>query len=214
MEEQKKIAEADARRSLERAQWVRAAILGASDGLLSTTSLMIGVGAAGVDGRSMVLSGLAGALAGACSMAVGEFVSVSTQRDIENTTLSATKPPTVDIIIIPRDKTSPFGRSPTKEDDNLLVITNPYKAAAASGVSFLLGSSVPLVSAIVVKEIETRIMVIMVVASAALALCGGVGAYLGGSPIRTSAARLVVGGWVSMAVTYGLLKMGSTVELE
>lgn len=64
-------------------QWIRAAILGANDGLLSTTSLMLGVGAAKEDRRSMVVSGLAGAVAGACSMAVGEFVSVSTQRDIE-----------------------------------------------------------------------------------------------------------------------------------
>lgn len=67
----------------KRAQWLRAAILGANDGLLSTTSLMLGVGAARDDRQSMVLSGLAGALAGALSMAVGEFVSVSTQRDIE-----------------------------------------------------------------------------------------------------------------------------------
>ncbi|KAJ0693786.1 putative Ccc1 family protein [Helianthus annuus] len=69
---------------LQRAQWLRAAILGANDGLLSTTSLMMGVGAAQEDQWLMVLSGLAGAIAGACSMAVGEFVSVSTQRDIES----------------------------------------------------------------------------------------------------------------------------------
>ncbi|GLT26944.1 hypothetical protein SLA2020_019790 [Shorea laevis] len=68
---------------LQRAQWLRAAILGANDGLLSTTSLMLGVGAAKEDRQSIILSGLGGALAGACSMAVGEFVSVSTQRDIE-----------------------------------------------------------------------------------------------------------------------------------
>lgn len=66
-----------------RAQWLRAAILGANDGLLSTTSLMLGVGAAKESKQVMVLSGVAGAVAGALSMAVGEFVSVSTQRDIE-----------------------------------------------------------------------------------------------------------------------------------
>lgn len=76
------VADEDARKvqRLRRAQWLRAAILGANDGLLSTTSLMLGVGAAKEDRRSMVLSGLAGAVAGACSMAVGEFVSVSTQK--------------------------------------------------------------------------------------------------------------------------------------
>ncbi|KAK9064968.1 hypothetical protein SSX86_016351 [Deinandra increscens subsp. villosa] len=68
---------------LQRAQWLRAAILGANDGLLSTTSLMMGVGAAREGQWFMILSGIAGAVAGACSTAVGEFVSVSTQRDIE-----------------------------------------------------------------------------------------------------------------------------------
>ncbi|KAL2548914.1 putative membrane protein [Forsythia ovata] len=77
-EEEKKMIEL-----IERGQWLRAAILGANDGLLSTTSLMLGVGAAKEDKWLMIISGLAGAVAGACSMAVGEFVSVSTQRDIE-----------------------------------------------------------------------------------------------------------------------------------
>ncbi|XP_050228518.1 vacuolar iron transporter homolog 5-like [Mercurialis annua] len=204
-------AEDDARRSLERAQWVRAAILGASDGLLSTTSLMLGVGAAAEDGGSMVLSGLAGALAGACSMGVGEFVSVSTQRDIEKATLSKQDAPAGSPS--KEDIEAAESCSSLNEDIEVIVITNPYKAAAASAVSFLLGSSVPLVPAIAVTGNATsRIMVIMVVASAALALCGGFGAYLGGSPIRMSAARLVVGGWFAMAVTYGLLKVGYDVE--
>ncbi|KAL2493688.1 putative membrane protein [Forsythia ovata] len=77
-EEEKKMIEL-----IERGQWLRAAILGANDGLLSTTSLMLGVGAAKEDKWLMIISGLAGAVAGACSMAVGEFVSVSTQRNIE-----------------------------------------------------------------------------------------------------------------------------------
>lgn len=72
---------------IKRAQWLRAAILGANDGLLSTTSLMLGVGAAKEDQRLMIISGVAGAFAGACSMALGEFVSVSTQRDIEKATI-------------------------------------------------------------------------------------------------------------------------------
>ncbi|KAL2500475.1 Vacuolar iron transporter-like protein 2-like [Forsythia ovata] len=77
-EEEKKMVEL-----IERGQWLRAAILGVNDGLLSTTSLMLGVGAAKEDKWLMIISGLAGAVAGACNMAVGEFVSVSTQRDIE-----------------------------------------------------------------------------------------------------------------------------------
>ncbi|XP_071913706.1 vacuolar iron transporter homolog 5-like isoform X2 [Coffea arabica] len=75
---------------MQRAQWLRAAILGANDGLLSTASMMLGIGAAKDDQESMIISGIAGALAGACSMAVGEFVSVTTQRDIEKSTIHKT----------------------------------------------------------------------------------------------------------------------------
>lgn len=77
---------------LQRAQWLGAAILGANDGLLSTASMMLGIGAAKDDQESMIISGIAGALAGACSMAVGEFVSVTltTQRDIEKSTIHKT----------------------------------------------------------------------------------------------------------------------------
>ncbi|XP_052191530.1 vacuolar iron transporter homolog 2-like [Diospyros lotus] len=102
---------------LQRAQWLRAAILGANDGLLSTTSLMLGVGAAKENRRSVILSGIAGAVAGACSMAVGEFVSVSTQRDIHRATAAGsshsssepTKPCPVTAVLI--DIANPAGAS-------------------------------------------------------------------------------------------------------
>lgn len=67
----------------QRSQWLRAAVLGANDGLVSTASLMVGVGAVKKDDKAMLLSGIAGLFAGACSMAIGEFVSVYSQRDIE-----------------------------------------------------------------------------------------------------------------------------------
>ncbi|KAJ9146823.1 hypothetical protein P3X46_029047 [Hevea brasiliensis] len=258
---------------LQRAQWLRAAILGASDGLISTTSLMLGVGTAEEDGRSMVLSGLAGALAGAFSMAVGEFVSVSTQRDIEKATVSysgskdsehndlaikldiTATPPSIDeetrlgetnLTVTPLEniqhgtesieKASPSvveptlpstvtpGRSPTptikllkedargssgtSHDDNgeEVLITNPYKAAAASALAFLCGSSVPLLPAILLTQNVIRMVVIAVVTSIALALFGSLGAFLGGSAVTTSAVRVLVGGWIAMAITYGLLK--------
>ncbi|KAJ4724475.1 putative Vacuolar iron transporter family protein [Melia azedarach] len=183
---------------IQRGQWIRAAILGANDGLLSTTSLMLGVGAAKEDKRSMVLSGLAGALAGACSMAVGEFVSVSTQRDIEKTSSSGTaascKLDETDIKYTPEKRPAILSpvRSPMMkvisenalkleeeyEEDKLL--PNPLKAAAASGVAFLFGSFVPLVPAIIVDGCVARMVVIVVVASVALAVFGGFGAQLGG----------------------------------
>ncbi|KAK6154061.1 hypothetical protein DH2020_013700 [Rehmannia glutinosa] len=233
---------------MQRAQWLRAAILGANDGLLSTTSLMLGVGAAKEDQRLMIIAGLAGALSGACSMAVGEFVSVSTQRDIEVSAIdkcnsraevsgknesdhcvkiqesapvegilvisspgaTSSKNPATHIFSPMR---SPFMRvvltnqeSRTDDDDMEDVLPNPWKAAGASGLAFLCGSLVPLLSAMVFTQYKTRVVVIVVVTSIALAVFGGAGARLGGSPVRASAVRVLVGGWISMAVTYGLLK--------
>lgn len=217
---------------LQRAQWLRAAILGANDGLLSTTSLMMGVGAAQEDQWFMILSGVAGAVAGACSMAVGEFVSVATQRDIElavnqeypskeNSNLQEIK-----LEIQKNDKTivetyipavpSP-ARSPVvkmvlmeaqekTEKDEKQRLPNPFKAGAASALAFLCGSLFPLVSAMAVNDYAARIVAVVVVTSVALVLFGGIGAFVGGSSVRASAARVLVGGWISMAVTYSLLK--------
>ncbi|KAK4710598.1 hypothetical protein R3W88_005111 [Solanum pinnatisectum] len=243
---------------LARAQWLRAAILGANDGLLSTTSLMLGVGAAkDHDQRSMVLSGVAGALAGACSMAVGEFVSVSTQRDIAKsiayelkgsspTNIAETKQGEVphdmafhsilatstqggkllyesSAVQIQSNSLTP-ARSPltkvmeidarrtmmeeSKQDNDIKLepLPSPLKAAAASSLAFLFGAFVPMMPALLVSENRFRIFVMVLVASLALCLFGGIGAYLGGSSVKISAMRVLLGGWISMALTYGLLK--------
>lgn len=187
---------------LQRAQWLRAAILGANDGLLSTTSLMMGVGAAQEGQWFMILSGLAGAIAGACSMAVGEFVSVSTQRDIE-VAVNHENPLPENLQEIKVENT----KNVQPENDELKErLPDPYKACVASASAFLCGSLFPLVAAIVVSDYTTRLVVLVVVASLALTLFGGVGAVVGGSAVRASATRVLIGGWVSMAVTYALLK--------
>ncbi|CAN4080412.1 unnamed protein product [Withania somnifera] len=234
---------------LARAQWLRAAILGANDGLLSTTSLMLGVGAAkDQDQQSMVLSGIAGALAGACSMAVGEFVSVSTQLDIAKsiaddlkggdggygtkfqlvcsspTNIAETKqgevphdmnlhiqfltparsPMTKVMEIDARRNTmesSKVGNNRKPEQ-----LPSPLKAAAASSLAFLCGAFVPVVPALLMSESRNRIGMMVIVASLALCLFGGFGAYLGGSSVKVSAMRVLLGGWISMAISYGLLK--------
>ncbi|KAL4388302.1 hypothetical protein GQ457_09G009590 [Hibiscus cannabinus] len=188
---------------VQRAQWIRAAILGANDGLLSTASLMLGVGAANDERRSMILSGLAGALAGACSMAVGEFVSVSTQRDIEKalkTDITADRDDDEKlekmspVIILGPDM--PQGLSPiikvmtddvvtlVQDGDKENALPNPYKAASASALAFLCGSVVPLASAAFIEQHVIRVVVIAVASSAALLMFGCFGAYLGGSPVR------------------------------
>ncbi|CAN6699004.1 unnamed protein product [Malus baccata var. baccata] len=209
----------------QRAQWLRAALLGASDGLLSTTSLMLGVGAAKVD-----------PVAGACSMAVGEFVSVS-QRDIEKTSLlrqsslktemgkkERNEKSNLTISIEPTpSRVIPSGNSPSKPPEQpekarkttAVEITqvcegeeslpSPHKAASASALAFLCGSLVPLLSAVFIPQNTIRIAVVVVVTSIALAFFGGVGARMGGSPAMPSAFRVLVGGWIAMAITYGLL---------
>lgn len=228
-------------KKLERAQWLRAAILGANDGLLSTTSLMLGVGAAkDQDQLSMVLSGVAGAFAGACSMAVGEFVSVSTQRDIAKSiadncrsenelkgddggyktkiqivcssptieetkqgdatmsfhnilatstqggkllyespvqiqshiALAPAKSPMIKVMEIDAKRTM-MEESKQLENDRVEPLPNPFKAAVASSLAFLFGAFVPMVPALVVAENRIRIAVMVIVASLALCLFGG-----------------------------------------
>nr|XP_043606494.1 vacuolar iron transporter homolog 1-like [Erigeron canadensis] len=210
---------------LQRAQWLRAAILGANDGLLSTTSLMMGVGAAQEGQWFMILSGVAGAIAGACSMAVGEFVSVSTQRDIElavNQQRLSKEGSTLQEIKLeipkadqPNDEYKP--KSPVVKviltdtlekiiEERKEPLSNPFKAGAASALAFLCGSLFPLAAAMSVSDYNARIVAVVLVTSFALALFGGLGAVVGGSCVRASAVRVLVGGWISMAVTYGLLK--------
>ncbi|RYR35623.1 hypothetical protein Ahy_A10g050759 isoform A [Arachis hypogaea] len=146
----------------KRAQWLRAAVLGANDGLLSTASLMMGVGAVKQDVKTMILTGVAGLVAGACSMAIGEFVSVYSQYDIEH-----------------KNK-----------------LPNPYTAAMASAVAFSVGALVPLLAAAFIKDYK---------------VFGGVGAVLGKAPFVKSSLRVLIGGWLAMAVTFGLTKLAGHV---
>ncbi|BAF16244.2 Os04g0686800 [Oryza sativa Japonica Group] len=157
-----------------RANWLRAAVLGANDGLVSTASLMLGVGAVKAEARAMVISGFAGLLAGACSMAIGEFVSVCSQRDVELAQLE-------------RD-----GKRGGEEEKAL---PSPAQAAAASAMAFSVGAVVPLLAAGFIVNYRLRIAVVVAVASVALAAFGCVGAVLGRAAVARSSARVVLGGW-------------------
>ncbi|KVH98638.1 vacuolar iron transporter homolog 2-like [Cynara cardunculus var. scolymus] len=176
----------------KRSQWLRAAVLGANDGLVSTASLMMGVGAVKQDIRAMILTGFAGLVAGACSMAIGEFVSVYSQLDIE-------------VAQIKRD----FNRRDDVEaevDD----LPNPWQAAAASALAFSLGAMVPLLAASFIKPYKIRILVVAAAVTVALAVFGWLGAALGRAPILKSSTRVVVGGWMAMVITYGLTRLIGT----
>ncbi|KAI3513593.1 hypothetical protein L1887_20929 [Cichorium endivia] len=173
----------------KRSQWLRAAVLGANDGLVSTASLMMGVGAVKQDIKAMILTGFAGLVAGACSMAIGEFVSVYSQLDIE-------------VAQMKRD----FNRRDVEEveADGL---PNPWQAAAASALAFSLGAMVPLLAASFIKPYRVRIMVVAAAVTVALAVFGWLGAALGRAPAVKSTVRVVVGGWLAMAITYGLTRL-------
>jgi vacuolar iron transporter family protein len=170
----------------QRANWLRAALLGANDGLVSTASLMLGVGAVKADVRAMVISGFAGLLAGACSMAIGEFVSVCSQRDVE-------------IAQLERD-----GKLGGDEERSL---PSPFQAAAASALAFSVGAILPLLAAGFITDYRMRIGVVVAVASLTLGVFGVVGSVLGRAPVARSCARVVIGGWAAMSITFGLMRL-------
>ncbi|KAL1561154.1 vacuolar iron transporter 4-like [Salvia divinorum] len=169
----------------KRSQWLRAAVLGANDGLVSTASLMMGVGAVKQDVKAMILTGFAGLVAGACSMAIGEFVSVHSQRDIE---------------LAQRKRDSAGGE---KEEG----LPKPMQAASASAMAFSAGAMVPLLAASFISEYRVRVGVVVAAVTVALAVFGWLGAVLGRAPVARSAARVLIGGWLAMAVTFGLTKL-------
>ncbi|KAJ9152331.1 hypothetical protein P3X46_025907 [Hevea brasiliensis] len=123
----------------KRAQWLRAAVLGANDGLLSTTSLIMCVGAVRQDPKTMILSGIAGLIGGACSMAIGEFVSVYSQYDTELTQLKRET------------------RSASELEEKKKRLPSPLQAAIASAFAFSVGAVIPLFGAVFVKDYVARV---------------------------------------------------------
>lgn len=176
----------------KRAQWLRAAVLGANDGLLSTASLMMGVGAVRSDAKTMILSGVAGLLAGSCSMALGEFVSVYSQYDIELAQLK-------------RDlRTNNITK--LEFDERQKAVPSPTQAAMASALSFAVGALVPLLAAAFIGNHNLRLAILVVTVSIALLGFGGLGAYLGNASLVTSSLRVLVGGLLAIGITYGLTR--------
>ncbi|KAI3805104.1 hypothetical protein L1987_27163 [Smallanthus sonchifolius] len=176
----------------KRAQWLRAALLGANDGLLSTASIMMGVGAVSDDVKTMILSGIATLLGGACSMAIGEFVSVYSQYDIEMSQIKREM----------KSGRSNYGEMEEKKNS----LPSPTKAAFASASAFGLGALVPLLAAAFIRNYHVRLAVVVVAVSVALIGFGGLSAMLGRAPLVKSTLRVLIGGWVAMGVTFGSTK--------
>ncbi|XP_017226185.1 vacuolar iron transporter homolog 4 [Daucus carota subsp. sativus] len=159
---------------------------------------MMGVGAVLKHGISvMILTGFAGLVAGACSMAIGEFVSVYSQLDFE---VAQTKRDNVMCNREENDTESGNEQPP-----------NPFQAPLirpwASAVAFSLGALVPLLAAAFISEHKVRLVVVIAAVTFALVVFGTVGAVLGKTPAGKSCARLLIGGWIAMAVTFGLTKL-------
>jgi VIT1/CCC1 family predicted Fe2+/Mn2+ transporter len=211
-----------------RSNWLRAAVLGANDGILSTSSLVLGVAASGASGKAIVVAGIAGMAAGALSMAAGEYVSVSSQRDAERADLrleqrELSRDPEGELrelaLIyerrgVPRDLAREVATALSERDalaahakDELgfadARLARPLQAAWASAVSFAAGAALPLI-AVAVTPPGFRIVACVVVTMLALALLGDLGARLGGAPRSRATFRAVAWGAAAMAVTSGI----------
>jgi VIT1/CCC1 family predicted Fe2+/Mn2+ transporter len=210
---------------INRSAWLRAAILGANDGILSTASLLVGVAAAGIDRSGLLLTGLAGLSAGAFSMAAGEYVSVSAQSDIEAADLERERQALeenpiyelgeladglvargvdpkiareVALQMTAHDALDAHAREELGLTD--LASSQPLQAAVASGIAFAIGAAIPLSGAVLAPGTMT-VWVIAVMTLVALGLLGATGARLGGAPIVPAVIRVLFWGSVAMAVT-------------
>lgn len=221
----------------QRLNWLRAGVLGANDGIVSTAGLVVGVAAATPEPAAILTAGIAGLVAGAVSMALGEYVSVSSQRDTERALLAKERGELEDFpeqeleelaaIYVAKGASVATARKLAEEltakdafaahvDAELGIdpdaLTNPWHAATSSAVAFTLGSILPLV-AILLPPAGARVAVTFVVVLLALALTGAVSAYLGGARWAPAVTRLVVGGAVAMAVTFGIGQLVGAVGL-
>jgi len=209
-----------------RLNWLRAGVLGANDGIVSIAGIVVGVAAATVERGPILTAGSAGLVAGAVSMALGEYVSVSTQRDSERALLGKERQELHDdpaaeleelVTLYEAKGLSPAtARTVAEEltDHNPLVahaevelginpheLTDPLQAASSSALSFAIGALLPLI-AILVPPTAWRIPVTVVAVLLALVLTGAVSAGLGGAPKARPVARNVIGGGLALAVTY------------
>lgn len=210
----------------ERLNWLRAGVLGANDGIVSTAGLVVGVAGATADGRTLLVAGTAGLVAGALSMAGGEYVSVSTQRDTERAALHTEAQELAEMPHEELDELTDFllERSLDRElarqaavqltEQDALVAharlelgidpdapANPWHAAWASLVAFTVGALLPLL-AIVLPPPAWRVPVTWVAVTLALVLTGVVSARLGRAPAWRAVARNVVVGTLAMGLTF------------
>ena len=211
-----------------RLNWLRAGILGANDGIVSIAALVVGVAAATSDPGPILIAGTAGIIAGSLSMALGEFVSVSSQRDSEASQIKRERQeleehPEAELqelaelyqqrglsastaALVARELTEHDAVAAHLEAElgiNELELTNPWHAAVSSALAFLAGSILPMV-AIVLGPESIRIPLTFAASLLALGITGGVGAYLGQSPILRPVFRVMGGGALALVISWGI----------
>jgi len=209
-----------------RSNWLRAAVLGANDGLVSVSSLLLGVVAGGASRHAVLLAGFAGLAAGALSMAAGEYVSVSSQRDAENADMALERrelraDPEGELeelaaIYERRGLTSELAHrvaSALTERDALGAhardelglaeerLARPWQAAWASALAFTAGATVPVAAAAAPGAEGLRVGLVVGLTIAALGCLGAIGAALGGAPRGPAVIRVTLWGAAAMGLT-------------
>ncbi|OIP19083.1 MAG: hypothetical protein AUK53_00570 [Betaproteobacteria bacterium CG2_30_59_46] len=216
------------RHRTHRIGWLRAAVLGANDGIVSTASLILGVAAAGANSKSILIAGVAGLVAGAMSMAAGEYVSVSSQADTERADLDRERKELaadpehehaelaaiyvgrgldaglasdVATQLMAHDALGAHARDELGISDTLTA--RPVQAALASAGTFSVGAALPL---LIVTLVPVSALMWAVSGSSLLflALLGSLAAYVGGASVITAAARVTFWGALAMALTAGV----------
>lgn len=213
---------------ITRSGWLRAAVLGANDGIVSVSSLVVGVAAADPEPRTVLIAGVAGLTAGAMSMAAGEYVSVSSQADTERADIDREKDALrtmpaeelEELIAIYEERglsrsTAELVANELTEKDALGAhvrdelglsdtnAANPLQAALTSGATFTVAAAIPVLAAYFAPG-SAVILTVLIVTVLALALLGALGAKAGGAPMGPAIVRVVMWGIFAMAVTAGI----------
>lgn len=220
---------------VDRIGWLRAAVLGANDGIISTASLIVGVAAAAAAQGDVLIAGVAGLVAGAMSMAAGEYVSVSSQADTERADLARerkelSESPAFELdeladIYVKRGVDPAVARQVAQQlmakdaltahaRDELgiseITTARPVQAALTSAATFSVGAAMPLLM-VVVSPVNALVPIVSVASLAFLAVLGAVGARTGGSNVLRATLRVTFWGALAMALTAGIGKLFGTV---
>ncbi len=229
--------EVDSTMSGGKLNWLRAAVLGANDGIVSVSAVIVGVAGASSSSSFILTAGIAAVVAGALSMAVGEYISVSTQRDTEKALLDKERDELEnlpeaelqELITIyekkglSKDTAKKVAIELTAHDVfaahvhaelnlNPNELTDPWHAAYASGLAFLCGAIIPLIT-VIVAPVSIRIPTVFASVVVALMITGYLSAHAGGANKTRAIVRVVVGGILAMLITYGIGKLFGVVGI-